>query len=46
MTGSSMLPEGRRAGDGVELYSAKEHDWRAGGAADRFDMNVAWWGSS
>ena len=41
MTGSFVLPKGKRAGDGGELYGAKEHDRRASGGADRFDMNVA-----
>lgn len=41
-----MLPKRKRAGDGGELYGAKERDWRADGGADRFDVNVAWWGSS
>lgn len=46
MTGSSVLPERKRAGDGGELYGAKEHGWSADGGADRFDVSVAWWGSS
>lgn len=46
MTGSFVLPKRKRVGDGGELNGAKEHDWRADGGADRFDVNVAWWGSS
>lgn len=41
VTGCFVLAKKKRAGNRGELYGAKEHEWRASGGADRFDMNVA-----